>query len=240
MGNVFYTLIRIILRKEKFYTKTFFYQIYLIGIQSIPVVLLLNFLVGAVLINQGISTLYDYGLADKAPEVLIPSYVRYFGGLITYLTISGRSGSAFAAEIGAMKLSLEIDALQSMHINPYSAIIIPRILALIFFLPILTIFAITAGVLGGGVMTKFLIDFSYLKYMQSIYDLLHFNVLFATIIKSTVFAIIISFIGCFRGMSVHTHFKILGQMTTKAVVQCIFWTIVFDGVMSIYITFLGI
>ncbi|USO02753.1 MAG: ABC transporter permease [Alphaproteobacteria bacterium] len=240
VGYVFHTAFRLLLRREKFYTRTFFYQIYLVGIQAIPVVALLNFLVGMVTINQGITTLSDYGLSDRAPDALIPSYIRYFGGMITYLVISGRSGSAFAAEIGAMKLSLEVDALESMKINPTSAIIIPRILALICFMPILVIVAIFFGILGGGLMTKLQIDFSFIKYLQSVYDLLNFRVLSATLLKSLVFGTIIGFIGCFRGMCVHTHFKILGNMTTKAVVQCIFWTIVFDGMMSIYITFLGI
>lgn len=213
---------------------------YIVGICAIPVVLLLNFLVGAVLIHQGINSLDFYGQADKAAEFFIPGYVRYGGSMITYLIVSGRSGSAFAAEIGSMKLSLEIDALRSMHIDPYATIVVPRILALVVFMPILVSFAIIAGIAGGAVMAKFIIGFSFLQYTSVVFETLSFKVYFCTLFKSLTFAIAIGLIGCYRGMSVHSHFQILGLMTTQAVVDCIFWTIVLDGIFSTYFSFLGI
>ena len=213
---------------------------YIVGIRAIPVVLLLNFLVGAVLTHQGINSLDFYGQTDKAPEFFIPGYVKYGGSLITYLIVAGRSGSAFAAELGSMKLSLEVDALRSMRIDPYATIVIPRILALILFMPILVTLAVMAGIAGGGFMAHTLIDFSYINYLSVIFETISFKVYFCTLLKSLFFALTIGFIGCFRGMSVHSHFQVLGLMTTQAVVDCIFWTIVLDGIFSTYFSFLGI
>ena len=213
---------------------------FVVGIQAIPVILLLNFLVGAVLTHQGINSLEFYGQVDKAPEFFVPGYVRYGGSLITYLVVAGRSGSAFAAEIGSMKLALEIDALRSMKIDPYAAIVLPRILALLVFMPVLVTFAIIAGIIGGGVTSKLLIDFSFLRYLSVIFDTFSFKVYFCTLIKMLSFGMTIGAIGCQKGLNVHSHFQVLGLMTTQSVVDCIFWTIVLDGIFSTYFAFLGI
>lgn len=240
IGNIVYILFKILTKREKFYTKTFFNQLDIIGIRAIPVIVLLNFLVGVVLAHQGINTLNDYGQTDKIPDVLIPVYIRYVGSLITSLVVAGRSGSSFAAEIGSMKLSLELDALKSMKINYYAAIIVPRILAMVCFLPILVIFAIISGITGGIVMARFLIEFPMISFMYAVFDLVSFKVVFYTLFKTVFFALTISMIGCYRGLSVHSHFQILGIMTTRSVVECIFWTVILDGIFSTYYAFLGI
>lgn len=202
--------------------------------------MLLNFLVGIVLSHQGINTLNDYGQVDKIPDVLIPIYIRYVGSLISSLVVAGRSGSAFAAEIGSMNLALEINALKAMKISPYASIIVPRIIATTLFLPFLVIFADIAGIIGGMFLANYLIDFPIPSFIIATKELIRMKTLIFALLKNLVFGFTIATIGCYRGLCVYSNAQVLGTMTTRSVVECIFWVIVLDGIISTYYSFLGI
>lgn len=215
-------------------------QIAQVGLNAIPIVMMLNFLVGIVLTHQGINTLEDYGQVDKVPHVIAPVYVRYVGALITSLLVAGRSGSAFTSEIGSMILNQEIDAIGVIGVNPIGMIVIPRIMATAIMLPMLVILSIVAGLLGSIFFSNYLIDYSPITFINTVQELIKLQTVFLTILKSFIFGLIIGTIGCFRGFCVFSNAQVLGSMTTQSVVECIFWTIVFDGGISTYYAFLGL
>ena len=147
-------------------------QINQVGLKAIPIICLLNFLVGIVLTHQGINTLEEFGQLDKIPHVITPVYVRYVGSLISSLLVAGRSGSAFASEIGSMILNQEIDALQAVGINTQALIVIPRIIATSFMLPVLVVLAIISGIAGSIFFANQLIDFPVQTFIYTVRDLI--------------------------------------------------------------------
>lgn len=240
LGQVLHALYMTLLRHQKFYWPVLWGQIAQVGLNAIPIVMMLNFLVGIVLTHQGINTLEDYGQVDKVPHVIAPVYVRYVGALITSLLVAGRSGSAFTSEIGSMILNQEIDAIGVIGVNPIEMIVIPRIMATAIMLPMLVILSIVAGLLGSIFFSNYLIDYSPITFISTVQELIKLQTVFLTIFKSFIFGLIIGTIGCFRGFCVFSNAQVLGSMTTQSVVECIFWTIVFDGGISTYYAFLGL
>lgn len=240
LGQVLHAFYVTLLGKQKCYWPVIWGQIAQVGLNAIPIVMMLNFLVGIVLTHQGINTLQEYGQLDKIPHVIAPVYVRYVGALITSLLVAGRSGSAFTSEIGSMILNQEIDAISVIGVNPMGMIVIPRIIATAIMLPALVILAVIAGLFGSMFFSSHLIDFSPLTFLSAVQELIKLQTVFLTIFKSFIFGIIIGTIGCFRGFCVFSNAQVLGSMTTQSVVECIFWTIVFDGGISTYYSFLDL
>ena len=240
LGQILHAFFWTFLGRQKFYWPVVWGQIQHVGLNAIPIVMMLNFLVGIVLTHQGINTLREYGQLDKIPHVIAPVYVRYMGDLITALLVAGRSGSAFTSEIGSMILNQEIDAIQVIGINPIGLIVIPRIIATAIMLPLLVILAIVAGLLGSTFFASYLIDYSPLTFLNTVQDLIKLQTVFLTMLKSFIFGLIIGIIACFRGFCVFSNAQVLGSMTTQSVVECIFWTIVFDGGISTYYSFLDL
>lgn len=240
LGQVLHAFYALFLRQQKCYWPVIWGQVAQVGLNAIPIVMLLNFLVGIVLTHQGINTLEEYGQLDKIPNVIAPVYVRYVGALITSLLVAGRSGSAFTSEIGSMILNQEIDAISVIGINPIGMLVIPRIISTAIMLPLLVILAIIAGLFGSMFFASYLIDYSPITFVNTIQELIKLQTVFLTILKSFIFGLIIGTIGCFRGFCVFSNAQVLGSMTTQSVVECIFWTIVFDGGISTYYAFLDL
>ncbi len=240
LGKILYAFFMIITGRQKIYWAIIWGQILQVGLNAVPIVMLLNFLVGIVLTHQGINTLEDYGQLDKIPYVIAPVYVRYVGSLISSLLVAGRSGSAFTSEIGSMILNQEIDAIEVIGIDPINMLVIPRILVTALMLPILVVLAIIAGLLGSMFFASYLIDYSPITFLLTIQELIKLQTVWLTILKSSIFGLIIGTIGCYRGFCVTSNSQVLGSMTTQSVVDCIFWTIVFDGAISTYYSFLGL
>jgi len=240
LGQILHAFYSTLLRQQKCYWAIVWGQIEQVGLNAVPIVMLLNFLVGIVLTHQGINTLKDYGQLDKIPHVVAPIYVRYVGALITSLLVAGRSGSAFTSEIGSMILNQEIDAISVIGVNPIGMIVIPRIIATAIMLPLLVILAIVAGLLGSIFFANYLIDYSPITFLSTVQELIDLQTVFLTMLKSFLFGIIIGLIGCYRGFCVYSSAQVLGSMTTQSVVECIFWTIVCDGGISTYYAFLDL
>ena len=209
------------------------------GIRAIGIVVLMAFLVAMVLGFQGQTQLARFGAQVFVIDLVSISILREMGGLLTAILVAGRSGSAFAAEIGVMKLNEEISAMETMGINPYETLIIPRIAALLIALPLLTFIADIAGLLGTLAMATLTLDIPFTLTVERFLNLdpmAHFKV---GMIKAPFFALFIGMIGTSRGFFVERSADAVGRNTTRAVVESIFMVILVDAVFSIIFTELG-
>jgi phospholipid/cholesterol/gamma-HCH transport system permease protein len=209
------------------------------GIRAIGIVALMAFLVAMVLGFQGRTQLAQFGAQVFVIDLVSISILREMAGLLTAILVAGRSGSAFAAEIGVMKLNEEISAMETMGINPYETLIVPRITALLIALPLLTFIADIAGLLGTLAMATLMMDIPFnlaIERFLSLDPLQHFKV---GMIKAPFFAIFIGMIGTYRGFFVERSADAVGRNTTHAVVESIFMVIVVDAIFSIIFTELG-
>ncbi len=193
-------------------------HIYEAGIQAIPIVALLGLLMSMVITYQGSVQLQKFGAAIFTIDLGVISILREMGVLITAIMVAGRSGSAFAAEIGVMKLREEVDALKTMGIDPIEVLVLPRVIALVIALPLLTVIADIIGLAGGSIMTYALMDIPFEQYFARAEKVATFNMFLVGMIKAPVFAYLIALIGTYQGMNVSGSAESVGRLTTVAVV----------------------
>ena len=209
------------------------------GVSAIAIVALMAFLVAVVLGFQSQTQLTQFGAQIFTVDLVSISMLREMGGLLTAILVAGRSGSAFAAEIGVMQLNEEISAMETMGINPFEALIIPRMAALLISLPLLTFIADIAGLVGTVVVATGILDIPFnlvVERFLGLDPLTHFKV---GLIKAPFFALVIGTIGTYRGFFVESSADAVGRNTTNAVVESIFMVIAVDAVFSIIFTELG-
>ena len=211
-----------------------------VGLQAIPIVGLISFLIGSVLAYQGINQLAHFGAQIYAVDFLSISILREIAVLITSIVIAGRSGSSFAAQIGTMALNQEIDAIRVLGLKPMVVLVIPRMIALFICLPILVFFSMIMGLMGGMLLCFLVIDLAPLQFWISFKKAISVSTFFVGLIKAPLFAMLISLVGCYRGMQVKDSAESVGFMTTRAVVESIFLVIVFDALLSILFSALDI
>ena len=210
------------------------------GYKAMPIVALLSFLIGVVLCYQMGVQLANYGASIYVVDLLGLSILREFGPLITAIIIAGRTGSAFAAQLGTMKLNQEIDALNTMGVSPIELLVLPRVTALCIALPLLSVLAICSGVMGGMFMAKALFGITYIDFISRFGEVMKVKTLILGMIKTPVFAILIGSIGCFQGFRVGGSAASVGEHTTISVVQSIFMIIVADAAFSVIYSKLGV
>jgi phospholipid/cholesterol/gamma-HCH transport system permease protein len=210
------------------------------GLNAMPIVGLISFLVGVVLAYQGADQLARFGAQVFTVNMVGVSVLREMGILLTAIVVAGRSGSAFTAQIGTMKVNEEVDALETMGLNPIEVLVLPRVVALVLCLPLLTFFADLMGLLGGGLMCVLLVDMSFHQYLTLLRQAITVSQFGVGMIKAPVFALLIALIGCFEGMQVTGSAESVGRLTTKSVVEGIFLVIVFDAFFSILFSALGV
>lgn len=210
------------------------------GIQAIPIVGLIAFLISIVLAYQSVFQMRPYGAEQFAANLVAISVLREMGVLLTAIMVAGRSGSAFTAEIGVMKVGEEVDALQVIGLSPYELLVVPRIIALMITLPLLTFIANIAGIAGGMVICHALMDMSLDQYLERVRTAASGWDLFVGIIKAPVFAFLIGTVGCLRGMEVEGSAESVGRLTTVSVVQSIFLVLMADAIFSVIFSHLGI
>ncbi|HMB58373.1 MAG TPA: ABC transporter permease, partial [Xanthomonadales bacterium] len=210
------------------------------GIRAIPIVMIITFLMGVVMAYQSAGQLAQFGVTIFVVDLVSISVLREIGVLLAAVMVSGRSGSAFAAAIGTMKLNEEIDALRVMGLNPNQILILPRILGLTIAMPFLTIFANVAGLAGGAFICAMTLDISLIQFYQRVATEATMTDLWVGLAKAPVYALLISATGTLRGMQVSGSAEELGRLTTIAVVQSIFLIIVADAFFTILFSRLGI
>ena len=210
------------------------------GVQAIPIVGLLSFLLGVVIAYQGGLQLKLYGANIFIVELVTVTTVRELGPLITAIIIAGRTGSAFTAEIGTMKVTEEIDAMRTLGIGPMDVLVLPKVLGLMIVMPLLTLLSCFLGVLGGMVMADLVLDVDMLDFLRRIPEALSFSGFLVGIGKAPVFAAIVALVGCFQGTRVSGGAEGVGRQTTISVVQAIFLVIIADAGFSILFSFMGV
>ena len=203
------------------------------GFDALPIVGLLAFLLGIVVAYQGADQLRQYGANIFVADLVGLSMLREFAPLITAIIIAGRSGSAYAAQIGAMSVSEEIDAMRTLGIAPLDMLVLPKIIALVIVLPLLTVFADVAGVFGGMLMARSQLDVGFPEYLDRFTKAVSVTAYLIGICKAPVFAGIIAVVGCFQGFRAKGGADSVGRQTTRSVVQAIFLVIVADALFSI-------
>jgi phospholipid/cholesterol/gamma-HCH transport system permease protein len=208
--------------------KSTFEQMVKVGYESLPIVSLIAFFVGLIIAMQSSYQLKAFGATIYTADLTAVSIIRELSPLLTAIVITGRSGSSIAAELGTMKVSEEIDALQTMGLNPIKFLVVPRTLALLIMLPSLTVIADIVGIFGGYVISMLTLDLTSVRYINQTIMALTFKDLFAGITKSVFFALIISAIGCYQGLIVKGGAEGVGKATTRAVVVSIFLIIAAD------------
>jgi phospholipid/cholesterol/gamma-HCH transport system permease protein len=210
-----------------------------VGLDAVPLVMLLSFLVGAVIAFLGSNILADFGASIYVVELVSIAFLREFAVLLTAIILAGRTASAFTAQIGSMVSREEVDAIRTLGLDPVDLLVIPRLLALIVMLPLLTFIAMLAGLLGGMVVCMTSLDIpmqAYYGRLQETMELRHFLVGMS---KAPIFAVVIGLIGCLEGLQVTGTAQSVGERTTSSVVQTISLVIVFDAFASIWFMQVG-
>jgi len=215
-------------------------QIHETAIRAIPIVMIITFLMGVVLAYQASGQLAKFGVTIFVVDLVASSVLREVGVLLAAVMVAGRSGSAFAAAIGTMKLNEEIDALRVMGLNPNQILILPRVLGLTVAMPFLTMFANAAGLAGGAFICVMVLDISLLQFYQRVASSVDMMDLWVGLIKAPFFALLIAATGTLRGMQVTGSAEELGRLTTLAVVQSIFLIIIADAFFTILFSRIGI
>jgi phospholipid/cholesterol/gamma-HCH transport system permease protein len=203
------------------------------GFDALPIVGLLSFLLGIVVAYQGADQLRQYGANIFVTDLVGLSMLREFAPLITAIIIAGRSGSAFTAQIGTMSVTEEIDAMRTVGIAPLDMLVLPKILALVIVMPLLTLFADLLGVFGGMLMARSQLGVGFGDFLDRFIKAISVTHLLIGIGKAPVFAVIIAVVGCFQGFRARGGADSVGRQTTRSVVQSIFLVIVTDALFSI-------
>ena len=240
LGETIVTLIKILVRPSRLRLTSLAHHIEQTCLNALPIVGLIAFLIGVVMAYQGADQLKRFGAEIFTVDLVGVSILREIGILLTAIVVAGRSGSAFTAEIGAMAVNQEIDALRTLGLNPIEVLVMPRMLALMIALPLLAFFADILGLLGGGLMAWLVLDISPSQFVAQLKDAIGPATFWVGIVKAPVFAFLIAMVGCYEGLSVSGGADAVGRHTTSAVVSGIFLVIVFDAFFSILFSYLGV
>ena len=214
-------------------------QLELVGISALPIVGLMSFLIGIVIAQQGAVQLAQFGAETLTVNLVGRITLRELGVLMTAIMVAGRSGSAFAAQIGTMRLTEEVDAMQTIGISPMEALVVPRIMAAVLMMPLLGFYAAAVAIIGGAVVGQFMLGIPFWTFLSRIQDVVPIYDLWVGLLKAPVFGQIVALAGCYHGMQVKGNSEDVGLRTTMAVVTGIFAVIVIDAFFAVFFTKVG-
>jgi len=240
LGETTLAGLRLLARPRRIRWRPVLHDLHAAGFQALPIVGLLSFLLGVVIAYQGAVQLRRYGASIFVADLVGLSMLRELSPLLTAIIVAGRSGSAFAAQIGTMKVTEEIDALRTVGIVPADLLVLPKIAALVVALPLLTVYADAMGLLGGMVMARSELWVGAIDFLDRLGRALSLSDYLVGLGKAPVFAAIIAVVGCHQGFRVGGDAGSVGRRTTVAVVQSIFVVIVVDAAFSVAFSVLGI
>jgi phospholipid/cholesterol/gamma-HCH transport system permease protein len=209
-------------------------HVYDTGITAMPIVALIAFLISVIVAYLSAQQLRGLGVDIYVVDLVTIGVLRELGVLLTSIIVAGRSGSAYAAELGSMKLNEEVDALIAIGVDPFEVLVVPRVLGLIIALPLLTIVADLIGLTGGAVLCRYLLDMPLTQYVNRVSQSISPTTFWVGLIKAPVFALLIALAGCYHGMQVRGSARELGRLVTVAVVQAIFLVILADALFAIF------
>lgn len=240
VGECALVLLRSLIQPRRIRWRPILHNLQTAGFEALPIVGLLSFLMGVVIAYQTADQLQRFGANIFIADMVGLAMLRELAPLLTAIIVAGRSGSAYAAQIGTMKVTEEIDALRTIGVGPTESLVLPKMLALIIALPLLTVFADVTGVLGGMLMARSKLDVSFDVFLDRLGDAVSLSSFLTGIGKAPVFAAIIALVGCYQGFQVTGSADSVGRQTTVSVVQSIFLVILADALFSVVFNWLKI
>jgi len=229
----------IVRRPSRIRGKAVVRQLELVGVSALGIVGLMSFLVGIVIAQQGAVQLQQFGAEMLTVNLTGRISMRELGVLMTAIMVAGRSGSAFAAQIGTMKLTEEVDAMRTIGVSPVEALVIPRILAAVVMMPLLGFYAALMAIVGGAFISYFTLGIPMMTFLTRIQEVVPIHDVWVGLVKAPFFGLIIALTGCYQGMQVKANAEEVGMRTTMAVVQAIFMVIVLDAFFAVFFTEVG-
>jgi phospholipid/cholesterol/gamma-HCH transport system permease protein len=238
-GALLITIWNILRRPRRFRMNAVTQQFEVVGVHALGIIGLMSFLVGIVIAEQGAVQLRQFGAEIYTINLIGRSAMKELGVLMTAIMVAGRSGSAFAAQLGSMKLSEEVDAMRTIGVSPMEALVFPRVFSTVLLMPLLGFYAAVLSIIGGGLFCWISLGIPPITFVQRIHEVVPKTDLWQTMIKAPVFGLIIAMAGCFQGLQVEGNAEEVGLRTTTAVVQGIFLVIVIDAFFAVFFTEIG-
>jgi phospholipid/cholesterol/gamma-HCH transport system permease protein len=238
-GAVVIGLINVLRHPTRFRFNAVIQQFEVVGVSALGIVGLMSFLIGIVIAQQGAVQLRQFGAEIYTINLIGRITTRELGVLMTAIMVAGRSGSAFAAQIGTMKLTEEIDAMRTIGVSPVEALVLPRMMSSVMMMPLLGFYATIISIIGGGLFCWVSLGIPPITFIQRIREVVPMTDMYVGLVKAPVFGAIIGLSGCFQGMQVESNAEQVGLRTTSAVVQAIFLVIVLDAFFAVFFTQIG-
>ena len=239
LGATLIGLVTFVSRPKRFRLNAVVQRFDVVGVRALGIIGLMTFLIGVVIGQQGAVQLQQFGAEIYTINLIGRLSTRELATLMTAIMVAGRSGSSFAAQIGTMKITEEVDAMRTIGVSPIEALVVPRLMAAVIMMPLLSFFAMIMSLLGGGIFVWVALGIPPLTYVQRIQEVVPLTDLWVGLIKAPVFGFIIALAGCFQGMLVEGNSEEVGTRTTNAVVQSIFMVIVLDAVFAVFFSSIG-
>jgi phospholipid/cholesterol/gamma-HCH transport system permease protein len=239
-GKLCVTVLLTLRHPARLRVRSALYHVNAVGITAIPIVSVMAFLISVVLAYQGALQLDKFGANIYTVNLVGISLLREMGVIITSIIVAGRSGSAFAAQIGVMQVNQEIDAMRTFGLDPFELLVLPRILGILIALPALTFIADVVGLVGTMFICGAQLDIGHAQFMSRLHEAVNAQTFFIGLVKAPVFAMLIGMTGCMQGLKVRGSAEEVGERTTSAVVQSIFLVVLADAAFSVWFTWLGI
>ena len=240
VGESFLALLRTLLQPRRLRWRAILHNVQAAGVEALPITGLLSFLMGVVIAYQGADQLQRFGANIFVADLVGIAMLRELSPILTAIIIAGRSGSAYTAQIGTMKVTEEIDALRTIGVPPLELLVLPKMIALVIVMPLLTVYTDITGVLGGMLMAQWKLGVGVEAFVDRLDDALVLSTYWTGLAKAPVFAMIVSLVGCYRGFQVTGSAESVGTQTTMSVVQSIFLVIVTDALFSIVFLWLDL
>ncbi len=238
-GQILIGAANLLRHPSRFPIRALVHQMELVGVTALPIIGLMSFLIGIVIAQQGSVQLQQFGAESLTVNLVGRITLRELGVLMTAIMVAGRSGSAFAAQIGTMKLTEEIDAMRTIGISPIEVLVIPRIVAATFMMVLLGFYASIMSIIGGAVVGELTLGIPFWTFLSRIQEVVPAHDLWVSLIKAPVFGLIVALAGCYHGMQVQGNSEEVGRRTTMAVVSAIFAVIVIDAFFAVFFTEVG-
>ncbi|WP_420383381.1 MlaE family lipid ABC transporter permease subunit [Novosphingobium sp.] len=239
VGEMVLSIGPVLLHPTRVRWRALVHQMELVGVNALAIVGLMSFLVGIVITQQGAAQLRQFGAEIYTVNLVGRLTLRELGILMTAIMVAGRSGSAFAAELGTMKLTEEVDAMRTIGVGPMEVLILPRIMATVIMMPLLGIYSAVLGMIGGAFLAQFTLHIPFLTFLLRIREVVPTYDIWVGLIKGPVFGLIVALAGCYQGMQVRDNAEEVGKRTTAAVVLAIFTVIVLDAFFAVFFTEVG-
>lgn len=239
LGEIIVAMAGSLFNPRRWRVKAVVRQMELVGVTSLPIIGLMSFLIGIVIAQQGAVQLRQFGAEVYTVNLTGRLSLRELGVLMTAIMVAGRSGSAFAAQIGTMKLTEEVDAMRTIGVSPTEVLVLPRMMAAVFMMPLLGAYSAAVAIVGGAFLSSMTLGIPFFTFLSRIQEVVPMHDVWVGLTKAPVFGLIVALSGCYQGMQVKSNAEEVGLRTTSAVVMAIFMVIVLDAFFAVFFTEVG-